>query len=88
MSIVYLFDLCLFSTSWFSLILVYVVLQQENNAKSLSSAQETQSSLPPNVRHSPQNQDPVVSPPTNEDLWHLPGRLSESAFRKIQFSIV
>ncbi|KAF6719677.1 Transcription factor ETV7 [Oryzias melastigma] len=50
-------------------------IKQENNAKSLSSAQETQSSLPPNVRHSPQNQDPVVSPPTNEDLWHLPGRL-------------
>ncbi|RVE70591.1 hypothetical protein OJAV_G00066110 [Oryzias javanicus] len=50
-------------------------IKQENSANRLSSAQETQSSLPPNVRHSPQNQDPVVSPPTHEDLWHLPGRL-------------
>uniref|UniRef100_A0A8C7XLV3 ETS variant transcription factor 7 n=1 Tax=Oryzias sinensis TaxID=183150 RepID=A0A8C7XLV3_9TELE len=58
-------------------VFVCVVLQQENSANSLSSVHEKQSSLslPPNVRHSPHNQDPVVSPPPPEDLWHLPGRL-------------
>lgn len=29
------------------------------------------------MHHSPPTHDPLVSPPTQEDLWHLPGRLSE-----------
>ncbi|XP_026223844.1 transcription factor ETV7 isoform X2 [Anabas testudineus] len=34
-----------------------------------------QANLPPSVHHSPPHQPPFVSPPTQEDLWHLPGRL-------------
>lgn len=89
-----LFERFLFSAFWvrlmFVCVFVYVVLQQENSANSLSSVHEKQSSLslPPNVRHSPHNQDPVVSPPPPEDLWHLPGRLSEPFFWKIQFNVV
>ncbi|XP_054905558.1 transcription factor ETV7 isoform X2 [Poeciliopsis prolifica] len=30
---------------------------------------------PPAAHHPPSNQPPVVSPHTQEDLWHLPGRL-------------
>ncbi|XP_072222453.1 transcription factor ETV7 isoform X2 [Leuresthes tenuis] len=30
---------------------------------------------PPSVHHSPPNQVPLVTPTTQEDLWHLPGRL-------------
>lgn len=34
-----------------------------------------QINVPPSMPHSPSNQAPVVSPSTQEDLWHLPGRL-------------
>uniref|UniRef100_A0A3Q0S1C4 Transcription factor ETV6 n=1 Tax=Amphilophus citrinellus TaxID=61819 RepID=A0A3Q0S1C4_AMPCI len=36
---------------------------------------EKQVNIPPSVHHSPPTQVPLVSPPTQEDLWHLPGRL-------------
>ncbi|XP_067382926.1 transcription factor ETV7 isoform X2 [Channa argus] len=34
-----------------------------------------QVNMPPGIHRSPPNQLPLVSPPTQEDLWHLPGRL-------------
>lgn len=33
---------------------------------------------PDSVYHSSSTKLPVGSPPTQEDLWHLPGRLRES----------
>lgn len=51
------------------------VLQQENSPPSI--VREKQVNIYPTVHHSPPTQDPLVSPPTQEDLWHLPGRLSE-----------
>lgn len=35
---------------------------------------------PVSVHHSSSTKLPVGSPPTQEDLWHLPGRLRESLF--------
>lgn len=55
------------------------VLQQENRANSPSSIMHgRQVSIPPSVHHSPPNQLPMVSASTQEDLWHLPGRLRKS----------
>uniref|UniRef100_A0A8D0D1D5 Transcription factor ETV6 n=1 Tax=Sander lucioperca TaxID=283035 RepID=A0A8D0D1D5_SANLU len=52
------------------------VLQQENRETSRPSIMHgMQVNVPLSVHHSPPNQLPLVSPPTQEDLWHLPGRL-------------
>lgn len=54
-------------------------LQQENGANTpVTVVHGSQVNVPLSVHHSPPNQLPVVSPPTQEDLWHLPGRLRES----------
>ncbi|XP_026223845.1 transcription factor ETV7 isoform X3 [Anabas testudineus] len=45
----------------------------ESNPSSIMHGR--QANLPPSVHHSPPHQPPFVSPPTQEDLWHLPGRL-------------
>ncbi|KAM6981809.1 transcription factor ETV7 [Tautogolabrus adspersus] len=59
----------------------------ENTSSSLLVKQEIRASSPatemhvgqvnmsPSVLRSSQNQLPLVSPPTQEDLWHLPGQL-------------
>lgn len=49
--------------------------------------QRGQVNLPASVHHSPPGQAPLVCPPTQEDLWHLPGRLSEHFFFKYCFNI-
>ncbi|KAF1390432.1 hypothetical protein PFLUV_G00057990 [Perca fluviatilis] len=50
--------------------------KQENRETSPPSImQGKQVNVPLSVHHSPPNQLPLVSPPTQEDLWHLPGRL-------------
>lgn len=55
------------------------VLQQENRANSPTPIMHgRQVNIPLSVHHPPPNQLPLVSPPTQEDLWHLPGRLRES----------
>ncbi|XP_018523596.1 LOW QUALITY PROTEIN: transcription factor ETV7 [Lates calcarifer] len=52
------------------------LVKQENRANSPSSIMHgRQVSIPPSVHHSPPNQLPMVSASTQEDLWHLPGRL-------------
>ncbi|XP_073326444.1 transcription factor ETV7 isoform X1 [Pagrus major] len=52
------------------------LVKQENRANSpVSVVHGSQVSVPLSVLHSTPNQLPVVSPPTQEDLWHLPGRL-------------
>lgn len=48
------------------------VLQQENSPPSIMHGRQVR------VHHSPTQQLPFVSPPTQEDLWHLPGRLRKS----------
>ncbi|XP_026188149.1 transcription factor ETV7 isoform X2 [Mastacembelus armatus] len=45
----------------------------ENGPPSIMHGREV--TLAPGVHHLPPNQLPVVSPPTQEDLWQLPGRL-------------
>ncbi|XP_029994869.1 transcription factor ETV7 [Sphaeramia orbicularis] len=54
------------------------LVKQENSAHSPSAVTLThvkQLTTPLKVHQSPPHQLPVVSPPTQEDLWHLPGRL-------------
>ncbi|KAF7668717.1 hypothetical protein LDENG_00289690 [Lucifuga dentata] len=51
------------------------LVKQENRAASPSSMLSGQSGVPSSVLHSPTNQLTYASPPTQEDLWHLPGRL-------------
>lgn len=58
------------------------VLQQENTENSPSSIMHgRQLNIPLSVHHSPPNQLPLASAPSQEDLWHLPGRLRESLRR-------
>ncbi|KAK2851456.1 hypothetical protein Q5P01_007732 [Channa striata] len=49
------------------------LVKQEHNPSSIMHGGQV--NICPSVQHSPANQLPVVSPPTQEDLWHLPGRL-------------
>ncbi|XP_041801108.1 transcription factor ETV7 isoform X2 [Chelmon rostratus] len=52
------------------------LVKQENRANSPASVMHgNQVNTPLSVHHSPPNQLPLVSPPSQEDLWHLPGRL-------------
>uniref|UniRef100_UPI0037E71A53 transcription factor ETV7 n=1 Tax=Semicossyphus pulcher TaxID=241346 RepID=UPI0037E71A53 len=52
------------------------LLKQENGANSPATMMHgRQVNMPLSVHISPQNQLPLASPPTQEDLWHLPGRL-------------
>ncbi|KAM9350851.1 transcription factor ETV7 [Symphorus nematophorus] len=52
------------------------LVKQENRSNSPPSITHgSQVTIPPSVRHSQHNQLPLVSPPIQEDLWHLPGRL-------------
>ncbi|XP_038578439.1 transcription factor ETV7 isoform X2 [Micropterus salmoides] len=52
------------------------LVKQENRAScSTSITHGVQVSNPLNVHHSSPNQFPLVGPPSQEDLWHLPGRL-------------
>lgn len=54
-------------------------LQQENRANSPTPIMHGgQVNIPLRVHHSPPNKLPLVSPPSPEDLWHLPGQLRES----------
>ncbi|XP_033485681.1 transcription factor ETV7 isoform X2 [Epinephelus lanceolatus] len=51
-------------------------IKQENTANSPPATMHgRQSNIPLSVHHSPTNQLPLASPPNQEDLWHLPGRL-------------
>ncbi|XP_044207582.1 transcription factor ETV7 isoform X2 [Thunnus albacares] len=50
------------------------LVKQENRESSLPM-QRRQACVPSSGHPSPPNQLPVASPPTQEDLWHLPGRL-------------
>lgn len=54
-----------------------IFLQQENGAHNPTSTMHG-NHIPLIVHHSSPNQLPLVSPPTQEDLWHLPGQLRES----------
>ncbi|XP_076022566.1 transcription factor ETV7 isoform X2 [Genypterus blacodes] len=47
----------------------------KERAGSPSSMLPGHAGLPPSVHHSPTIQLPVVCTPTQDDLWHLPGRL-------------
>ncbi|CAJ1085115.1 transcription factor ETV7 isoform X2 [Xyrichtys novacula] len=52
------------------------LVKQENRANSPATVVHVgQVNMPPTVHHSPQNQLPLASPPSQEDLWHLPGQL-------------
>ncbi|XP_070695788.1 transcription factor ETV7 [Pempheris klunzingeri] len=52
------------------------LVKQEKTANSPTAViHGGQVNIPLSVHHSPPIQLPVVSPPTQEDLWHLPGRL-------------
>ncbi|KAM9752812.1 transcription factor ETV7 isoform 2-T2 [Menidia menidia] len=52
------------------------LIKQEHGERSPSSMMHgRQVSPPPSLPHSPPNRVPSVGPPTQEDLWHLPGRL-------------
>ncbi|XP_029012550.1 transcription factor ETV7 [Betta splendens] len=52
------------------------LVKQENNPPSIMHGRQVNlPPIPPSVHHSPTQQLPFVSPPTQEDLWHLPGRL-------------
>ncbi|KAI3357698.1 hypothetical protein L3Q82_016100 [Scortum barcoo] len=52
------------------------VLQQENRASSPTPTMRgKQVNIPVSVHHSTPAQLPLASPPTQGDLWHLPGRL-------------
>ncbi|XP_041860439.1 transcription factor ETV7 isoform X2 [Melanotaenia boesemani] len=50
-------------------------IKEENGANNPSEMQGIQVNLPPSVIHPPPNQVLLVSSPTQEDLWQLPGRL-------------
>ncbi|CAK6951541.1 transcription factor ETV7 isoform X1 [Scomber scombrus] len=50
------------------------LVKQENRANSPSMLTR-QVNVPPSGHPSAPNQLPLASPPTQEDLWHLPGRL-------------
>ncbi|XP_053174247.1 transcription factor ETV7 isoform X3 [Scomber japonicus] len=50
------------------------LVKQENGANSPSMLTR-QVNVPPSGHPSAPNQLPLASPPTQEDLWHLPGRL-------------
>lgn len=50
------------------------LIKQETKANSSLSVTHG-GQIPPSMIHSPRIQPPVVSPSTQEDLWHLPGRL-------------
>ncbi|XP_042348333.1 transcription factor ETV7 isoform X2 [Plectropomus leopardus] len=51
-------------------------VKQETTANSPTSIiHGRQVNIPLSVHHSPPNQLPLASPPTQDDLWHLPGRL-------------
>ncbi|XP_054464475.1 transcription factor ETV7 isoform X2 [Anoplopoma fimbria] len=51
-------------------------VKQENREYSPPSIMHgRQVNIPLSVHHSPPNQHPLISPPTHEDLWHLPGQL-------------
>ncbi|XP_043973243.1 transcription factor ETV7-like isoform X2 [Gambusia affinis] len=49
------------------------LIKQETSPSAIMHGREV--NLPPTVHHPPSNQPPLVSPNTQEDLWHLPGRL-------------
>ncbi|XP_032421902.1 transcription factor ETV7 isoform X1 [Xiphophorus hellerii] len=49
------------------------LIKQETSPSAIMHGREV--NLPPTVHHPPSNQPPLVSPHTQEDLWHLPGRL-------------
>ncbi|XP_034392999.1 transcription factor ETV7 isoform X2 [Cyclopterus lumpus] len=52
------------------------LVKQENRENSPPSIMhERQVNVPLSMHHSPPNQLPLISPPTQEDLWHLPGQL-------------
>ncbi|XP_074537751.1 transcription factor ETV7 [Halichoeres trimaculatus] len=52
------------------------LVKQEDRANSPATEMHFgQVSMPPTVHHSAHDQLPVVSPPSQEDLWHLPGQL-------------
>ncbi|XP_029291407.1 transcription factor ETV7 isoform X2 [Cottoperca gobio] len=52
------------------------LVKQENRSNSSQSIMHgRQANIPLSVHHSPPNQLPLLGPPTQEDLWHLPGRL-------------
>ncbi|KAM7411826.1 hypothetical protein PAMA_021687 [Pampus argenteus] len=52
------------------------LVKQENRANSPSSImQRRQVSVTPSIHSLAPDQLPLTSPPTQEDLWHLPGRL-------------
>ncbi|XP_035512127.1 transcription factor ETV7 isoform X1 [Morone saxatilis] len=52
------------------------LVKQENRANSPTSLMHgSQVNIPLTVHQTPPNQLPLVSPPTQEDLWHLPGQL-------------
>ncbi|XP_027885128.1 transcription factor ETV7 isoform X1 [Xiphophorus couchianus] len=49
------------------------LIKQETSPSAIMHGREV--NLPPTVHHPPSNQPPLVSLHTQEDLWHLPGRL-------------
>ncbi|XP_031700336.1 transcription factor ETV7 isoform X2 [Anarrhichthys ocellatus] len=49
------------------------LIKQENSPPSIMHGRQV--NIPLSVHHSPSNQLPLISPPTQEDLWHLPGQL-------------
>ncbi|KAK9515280.1 hypothetical protein VZT92_025940 [Zoarces viviparus] len=49
------------------------LIKQENSPPSIMHGRQV--NIPLSVHHSPPNQLPLTSPPTQEDLWHLPGQL-------------
>lgn len=52
------------------------LVKQENTANSPASIMHgSQVNIAVGVHHSPPQQLPLANPPTQEDLWHLPGRL-------------
>ncbi|XP_051282213.1 transcription factor ETV7 isoform X6 [Dicentrarchus labrax] len=52
------------------------LVKQENRANSPTSLMHgNQVNIPRTVHQTPPYQLPLVSPPTQEDLWHLPGQL-------------
>ncbi|XP_034551549.1 transcription factor ETV7 isoform X2 [Notolabrus celidotus] len=52
------------------------LVKQEDKENSHAAVMHVgQVSLPPTLHRSAQEQLPLVSPPTQEDLWHLPGQL-------------
>ena len=58
------------------LLVCMVHLQQQNRPNNAVSTTHGDH-IPLSEHYSSPNQLPVTSPPTQEDLWHLPGRLRE-----------